>query len=96
VRVGPRRCSRGGLSRIAVRRAIRSACGTSGRTRNSGHSCYAWCVFSRDLTQAAKDSIASTTVSKRREWNRSKACCALVCGHGAVRSRAECAAPPDA
>ena len=29
----------------------------------------------RDLTQAAKASIASTTVSKRIEWNRSNECC---------------------
>ena len=30
---------------------------------------------SRDLTRAAKGSIASTTVSKRMEWNRSYVCC---------------------
>jgi hypothetical protein len=45
-------------------------------TASCGQSSYGCCASSRDLTQAAKASIASTTVSKRREWNRSNACCA--------------------
>jgi GNAT superfamily N-acetyltransferase len=61
-----------GASRLSERLGYTASAGEEhyGRSSDAGD------ASSRDRTQAAKPSIALTTVSKRMEWNRSKACCA--------------------